>query len=351
MPRTYKARHLDLGSECRLKVLPRTASTLASQQRETSALGNLRHDALAQIVDYGTDADHDLVWTAFDWFEADPLEDEILSGPMAWSDACHVFRILADALAYIHAQGILHRDIRPKNVLVSPEGASAFGGAWLTGFDFAMTQDQLERLSQAPVGELAYLAPEALRDPAHHGARADVYSLGCLMYEVLTAEPAFPAAAFGGERNDQARAMFEWKTRADMLDPGELCPDWLRRLVRQCTHPDPDQRTADVDSVIRELDAHRAEWEPSDNLPPAELGAPPPLRMPTEPTLRPVLGAPRLPPLRPAQSRRTAPSYDGRVRPPEGASVGQTVFWAFVGVIIGLVVAGFVIFTLESSVQ
>ncbi|MEN0063853.1 MAG: serine/threonine-protein kinase [Myxococcota bacterium] len=348
MPRTYKARHLDMGSECRLKVLPKTATTLAAQERETNALDHLRHEALAEVVDYGSDNDQDLVWTAFAWFEADELEDGLLVGPMPWADACHLFRILADALAYVHGEGIVHRDIRPKNILVAPEGPRAFGGAWLTGFDYAMTQQQLERLSQAPVGNLAYLAPEVLRDPTHHGAKADVYSFGCVMYEVLSAEPPFPAAAFGGERNDQARAMFDWKTRADALDPGEGCPDWLRDLVRRCTHPDPSERIQDVETVVRELDAHKAEWGLADVQPPAELGAPPPLRMPTEPTLRPVLGAARLPPLKPT-SAKTAPSYDGRSEPQPGTSLAQTVFWALVGVVIGLVVAGFVIATLESS--
>ncbi|MEO0605395.1 MAG: serine/threonine-protein kinase, partial [Myxococcota bacterium] len=355
MPRTYKARHLDLGSECRLKVLPKTPSTVAAQQRETTALGHLQHDGLAEVVDYGADEEQDLIWTAFAWFEADELEDVLLSGPLPWAEACHLFQVVADALVYVHAHGVLHRDIRPKNVLVSPEGVSAFGGAWLTGFDFAMTQDQLERVSQAPVGDLAYLAPEALRDPAHHGARADVYSLGCLMYETLTAEPAFPAAAFGGERNDQARAMFDWKARADALDPGEDFPDWLRELVRGCTEPDPDARVLDVETVLREIEAHRAEWQGDVASPPSELGAPPPLRMPTEPTLRPVLGAARLPPLRPTSRATTVPSYDGRLRTPYGPRTGsslddnqQTVLWAGVGVGIGLVIAALVIGVLEA---
>ena len=128
MPRTYKARHLDLGSECRLKVLPRTALTVAAQQRETATLGHLRHAALAEVVDHGSDADLDLVWTAFAWFEAEELADSLLEGPLATADACHLFWILADALAYVHAEGILHRDIRPKNVLVAPEGSRAFVG-------------------------------------------------------------------------------------------------------------------------------------------------------------------------------------------------------------------------------
>ena len=126
-------------------------------------------------------------------------------------------------------------------------------------------------------------------------------------------------------------------------------PEWLRRLVAGCTEPTPEARTSDVETVLRELEAHQSDWQPSENLPPSELGAPPPLRMPTEPTLRPVMGAPRLPPLRPNSRTRTAPSYDSRTSPAPGTSLAQTVFWSLVGVLIGLVLAGFVIYTLESS--
>lgn len=342
MPRTYKARHLHRNSECRLKVMPRTPGTLASQRRETEALANLRHDALTEVVDFGTDDEQDFIWTAFDWFEAEPLEDGLLAGPMDWDEAAALFRILADALAYVHGAGILHRDIRPKNILVAPEGVRSFGGAWLTGFDYAMTQHQLEQLSQAPVGDLAYLAPEVLRDPTHHGARADVYAFGCLMYEVLTAEPAFPAAAFGGERNDQARAMFEWKTRTDALDPGDAgrgdaIPGWLRDLVRRSTQPDPDHRLPDVDSVVRELDAHETEWSSPDAMSPADLGPPPTIRMPTAPLLRP------------------GPAVGARPRPPEPRSrplaepvpARMMAQWVAAGVGIGLVIAAAIIAVLE----
>ena len=84
MPRTYKARHVEVGSECRLKVLPKTDSTVAAQRREVQALRTLQHDAVPGLLDYGVDAQRNLVWTAFGWFEADTLDDHLLSGPMPW---------------------------------------------------------------------------------------------------------------------------------------------------------------------------------------------------------------------------------------------------------------------------
>ena len=293
MPRTYKARHVEVGLECRLKVLPKTESTLAAQKREVQALRTLQHDSVPGLLDYGVDTQRNLVWTAFSWFDAEALDDQLLAGPIPWQDACALFRRLADALSHVHACGLLHRDLRPKNVLVAPDPDGHVSEAWLAGFDYAMTQQQLERLSHAPFGDLAYLAPEVLNDPTHHGAKADVYAFGCLMYEVLAAEPAFPAAAFGGERRDQAQRMLEWKTRSDVLDPGEDCPDWLRNLVAKCTEPYPPRRLPDIDALIGWLDGAEESWRrrPAAAAP---RRPPPPILLPApRPSLRPPSSLPR----------------------------------------------------------
>ena len=301
MPRTYKARHVEVGSECRLKVLPKTESTLAAQKREVQALRTLHHEAVPTLLDYGVDTQRNLVWTAFNWFDAEPLEDQLLTGPVPWQAACALFRTLADALSHIHSTGLLHRDLRPKNVLVAPDPTGELAGhAWLAGFDYAMTQQQLERLSHAPFGDLAYLAPEVLNDPTHHGAKADVYAFGCLMYEVLSAEPAFPAAAFGGERRDQAQRMLEWKTRSDVLDPGDDCPDWLRNMIAKCTEPYPPRRLPDIDALVGWLDGAEESWrrKPRPTVVGPKRPAPPVL-LPTRPSLRPPSHLPRAEMVRP----------------------------------------------------
>ena len=297
MPRTYKARHVEMGSECRLKVLPKTDSTLAAQKREVQALRTLDHQSVPGLLDYGVDTQRNLVWTAFDWFDAEPLDDQLLTGPIPWRDACALFAMLADALAHIHTTGLLHRDLRPKNVLVAPDPSGETPGlAWLSGFDYAMTQHQLERLSHAPFGDLAYLAPEVLSDPTHHGARADVYAFGCLMYEVITGESAFPAAAFGGERRDQAQRMLAWKTRADVLDPGDRCPDWLRNLIGKCTEPYPARRLPDIDTLVGWLDGAEESWRRQPEKAEPLLPPPPILLPPPRPSIRaprPRITAPR----------------------------------------------------------
>jgi len=250
----FRAQHSQLDTAALLRVHPLSQATDEGQQREVGAMQALVHDAVPEILDFGVDHESGVIWTAYTWTDAEPLADRMLAGPVDWRDACAMLYDVARALSQVHNQGMVHRDIRPANVLV--DRASS---AWLVGFEFAMTQAQLEQLTHAPFGDLAYLAPEVLRDPTHHGAKADVYSFGCLLYEVLSGRAAFPAAAWG-ERADQATRMLEWKARAEPLDPGEDSPDWLRSLVTHCTEPDSDGRLPDLSSMVGWLEAAKGTW-------------------------------------------------------------------------------------------
>jgi serine/threonine protein kinase len=254
IPRTFRARHDTVGTAAVLELVPLSKATMEGQKRKVDALQRLTHPSLPEVVDFGVDHEREFVWTAFKWFEGEHLHDRLVRGPLRWQRGCAVLRDLAHALVYVHGQGIVHRDLRPSNVVVGKVRT------WLVGFDYALTQQQLEAMLQAPFGDLAYLAPEVLRDPTHHGARADVYAFGCVAYELLSGKSAFPAAAWG-ERADQATRMLEWKTRATSLDPGAPLPDWLRSLVQKCTEPSAERRLPDLDALVGWLDAARGSWD------------------------------------------------------------------------------------------
>lgn len=261
VPRTYRVRHTRLGTTALMKVTPWSKHTADGQAREIGALRRIRHPGLSEVLDSSVDREADLLWTAFAWFDGESLLDRLQSGALPWREACRIFREVGETLAEVHNAGLVHRDLRPSNILVAANDSTR-----LVGFDFAMTQQELDQLSEAPFGDLGYLAPEVLRDPGHHGAKADTYALGCVLYEMLTGQAPFPAAAWGA-RPDGAARMLEWKARSSALDPGPACPDWLRSLVGKATHPDPDRRLPDLGAWVGWLDAARPSWQPVEAAP------------------------------------------------------------------------------------
>ncbi len=294
VPQLFRARHVEVGTEALIKVVPESDATRDRQDREVRALGALKHDDIPALLDFGVDHDRAFVWTAFSWYEAEPLRDRLLGDAITWREGCTMVRQLAELVCHVHASGFVHRDLRPETVSVGSDGR-----VLLTGFEFAMTQDDLEQLTRAPVGDISYLAPEVLADPTHHGPRADVYALGSVMYELFVGKPAFPAAAWG-ERADQAARMLEWKSRSEALDPGDEFPDWLRNLVTKCTDPDPDRRLPDVEALVGWLEAARAGWEQPKLAPPPPLATMrPPVMLPD---IVPSIAPKALPAVRMSQS-------------------------------------------------
>lgn len=280
-PQLYAAhKEEDKAVQALLKVRVWTREADAGHHREVSFLRSVEHEAIATLVDCGTDLPADAVWCALEPFDATPLSDHLRTGPLPWREACAAFAMVADALARVHASGRVHRDLQPAKIMLGADGAVR-----LVGFELCMTPSELAR-RPPPLGALAYLAPEVLADPLIHPSRADLYAFGCVLYESLTGQSAFPAAAMGAQEPD---ALLQWKTRTEALDPGETAPDWLRNLVRKCTEPDPDRRLPDVEALVGWLDAARSSWEVAPAPP-----APPPLPPPSLTRVRPRLAPPRI---------------------------------------------------------
>jgi serine/threonine protein kinase len=350
-PWLYKAhRHDDPERTAALKVARRGKHD-AGFEREAAALRKLDHAAIPKCLDHGQDAE--INWLAMPWFEGEALSDRLLSGPLEWREACLAFEKLASALSHVHAANIVHRDVTPAHVRIGSDGAVR-----LEGFELAMEDAQLDRAADVPLGDLSYVAPEAIAKPDHHAPRADLYAFGCVFYEALTGRTAFPAAAWGAKVDPAAR-MLEWKTRAEALDPGVDVPSWLAQLVRKATHPAPAKRLPDTDAFLGWLDGARPSWAPA----PAPVAPPPPLAPVA--TLAPVIPAPTLvlapklappiqvdePPARPTPTPTmdlrppAAPSIPAYKPPPPFLYAQATAL----GVISGLAFSGLVILFVEMT--
>ncbi len=178
--------------------LARDSSFLARFRREAQSAAGLNHASIVAVFDSGEDyateaggADVPLPFIVMEFVEGQTLR-ELLdeSSPLAPADAARITEGVLDALAYSHRMGIVHRDIKPANVMIGPQGqikVMDFGIARaMADANATMTQ------TQAVIGTAQYLSPEQAQ--GHHvDARSDLYSTGCLLFELLTGRPPFQA--------------------------------------------------------------------------------------------------------------------------------------------------------------
>jgi len=191
----FKAQDTHLGRMVALKaMLPAIATSATARQRflrEARAAAAIQHDHVVTIYQVSDD-NAPLPWLAMPFLRGEPLDARLQrqSGPLPLAESLRVAREIADGLAAIHEMELIHRDVKPGNVwLEAPAGRVKildFGLARAAAGDAQLTQEG------AIVGSPAYMAPEqATRQPID--ARADLFSLGCVLYLMLTGKMAFDA--------------------------------------------------------------------------------------------------------------------------------------------------------------
>lgn len=199
MGEVYRARDTKLGRTVAIKILPDALA--ADRERcerfmeEARATAALSHPSIAMLFEVG-EADGRM-FLAFEFVPGETLRRAVCDGPMPPRRAVTLAIQIADALADAHATGIVHRDIKPDNVMVTPKGSAKvldFGlAAWTAGG--AARETAPTRLEADPalvVGTLAYMSPEqALAQPLDE--RSDIFSLGVVLYEMLTGKNPFAA--------------------------------------------------------------------------------------------------------------------------------------------------------------
>jgi predicted Ser/Thr protein kinase len=184
----YKAIQQPLGRTVAVKVLsPQFAADPAFVERftrEAKALAQLSHPNIVSIHDFGV---HDGVpYLIMEFVDGTPLRKMMAAGKLTPERALEVVPQICDALHYAHSRGVVHRDVKPENVLVDREGRvkiADFGLAKLAEAE----QTRITR-TNAVMGTPHYMAPEQIENPSSVDHRADIYSLGVIFYEMLTGE-------------------------------------------------------------------------------------------------------------------------------------------------------------------
>lgn len=245
----HRARDTVLDRAVALKELPpalRSDPALAERFRtEARVLAKLAHPGIVQIYDLVEDERG--MWMAMEIVPGGSLDARLEGGPLPVADAIELARRMAEAMAYAHAQGVVHRDFKPHNVLLAADGSPK-----VTDFGLAkLVQSQGPALTQAGtvLGSPAYMSPEQASG-READARSDVYALGATLYELLTGRPPF----VGETASVLLQHITQPPPRPSELAPAPL-PEAVEALLLRMLAKEPADRPADMDAVARELDA------------------------------------------------------------------------------------------------
>jgi serine/threonine-protein kinase len=231
MSRVFRARELALKRDVVVKVLPPelvSNESSARFQREIEVTARLHHPHILPVLSAGT-AEH-LLYYFTPWVPGESLREQLRAGPMGVDTAIALVAELLDAVAFAHAQGIVHRDIKPGNVLVSD------GHAILADFGIARALDAADDgrnpSGSSLVGALAYRAPESAR-----GAPADLFSVAVMLHEMLLGAPGVA----GARAEPMAAALRERHPSLGLRQCQALA-----RAIAQGLDPQPERRPRDA---------------------------------------------------------------------------------------------------------
>ena len=248
MGRVYKAVHQVMGRECAVKVLPlhrATPETLLSFAREIRMQAKLDCPYLVRAFDAGQDGNvHYLVTEYIPGMDLRRLVKS--RGPLSIQQAAGIVMQAALGLEYAHQKGMIHRDVKPGNILVTPDGLSKVSDVGLAGFAVDLLDDP--RAGKI-VGTADYLSPEQIRTPLEVGTVSDIYSLGCTLYYATCGKVPFP----GGDTTSKIRRHLSetpWHPRKFQPDLTEEFVDIIADMMEK----DPSERTQTCAEVAARLE-------------------------------------------------------------------------------------------------
>jgi eukaryotic-like serine/threonine-protein kinase len=250
MSSVFRAVHVETNHEVALKVLTRSLarnSTLLQRfLREARSAETLEHPNIVAIYDRGIDSGrHYLV---LEYLAGGDFHDYILRrGPLSLAEAIRVVKSTAEGLKYAANRGLIHRDVKPSNILRTPDGKIK-----IIDLGLALQHEfEDERVTRdgTTVGTVDYMAPEQARDSRATSIQSDMYSLGCTFYFLLTGVPPFP----GGDITDKLTRHAK-NPPPDVRDlrpdlPGELSALLLKMMAKR-----PEDRFATYDELISAID-------------------------------------------------------------------------------------------------
>ena len=155
--------------------------------QEANLMMTMRHRNLVRVYDAGEDAERGICYIMMEYMPGGTLKDRIVkNGAMSVTDAISIATQIAEALATAHFHGVIHRDVKPDNILFAADGTPKLADLGVAKLLKRGEGEGTETMQGVIIGTPAYMAPEQIIDSSHIDARADIYSLGVALYEMLT---------------------------------------------------------------------------------------------------------------------------------------------------------------------
>ncbi|NUQ60981.1 MAG: protein kinase [Pirellulales bacterium] len=225
---------------------------------EARKVAKLHHPSIVQVFDVGPNRSG--CYIVSQWIEGTDLAKRIAAGRLSFDESARIVAEVAEALHHAHLQGLVHRDIKPGNILLDAQGK-----AYVTDFGIAASEDELLDEQDVVTGTPLYMAPEqASGEGLRVTARADIYSLGVVLYELLTGRPPFRA----GRRADLREQVLKREPRPPRTIDDSIPPE-VERICFKAMAKDPGQRYTTAADLARDLREHasRVASAPRSNTP------------------------------------------------------------------------------------
>ena len=263
MSRVFLAQDLALGRSVVIKVLlPELAAGVNAERfkREVQLSARLQHPHIVPVLTAG-EVDG-LPYYVMPFVKGESLRARLASGPMPVTETVSSLADVAKALAYAHSEGVVHRDIKPDNILLSGGASTVADFGIAKAISSARQTEPGEGLTSlgTSLGTPAYMAPEQVAGDPNVDHRADIYSLGCVAYEMLTGH-----SPFAGKSPQQMLAAQVMETPKPIAEMRPDVPPTLAVLVTRCLEKEPSARPQSASELASQLEttgSHTAERLP-----------------------------------------------------------------------------------------
>jgi serine/threonine-protein kinase len=250
MGAVYRARYVKTGQVVAIKVMApgldlTNPNAAARFEREATILGQFNHPNIVRMFGAGKSKSQGIRYLAMEYVEGESL-DHVMGrrGRMSWEEVVALGQQLCAALQHAHEQGVIHRDLKPSNLMILRDGTLK-----LTDFGIAKDMDVTRLTSDnCTVGTAAYMSPEQCRGDTDLTHKSDLYSLGVVLYELVTGRKPFEA--------ENAMDMFMKHVQGEFVRPSKIVldmPIWLDTLICQLLEKKPDFRPLDAATVYAAL--------------------------------------------------------------------------------------------------